>query len=123
LFHHYKSFAGVISSLPNILLSSNYRTKMEIVRFIAAVFYGGPDVLRSLSDIPGVPGVIPLTFYTAQGREVQEADSTSYYNLAEVEELVERVSELVQCWPDEWNEPFVSPAESILVITPYLDQV
>lgn len=96
---------------------------MELVRFLAAVFYGGPEVLHSFSELPDVYGVVPLTFYTAQGREIQDAESTSYYNLAEVEEIVERVSTLVQCWPDEWNDPGVSPAESILVVTPYLDQV
>jgi superfamily I DNA and/or RNA helicase len=96
---------------------------MELVRFLSAVFYGGPDVLHSFCALPDVYGVIPLTFYTAQGREIQDSESTSYYNLAEVEEIVERVSTLVQCWPEEWTEQGASPAQSILVVSPYLDQV
>ena len=124
LFHHYKTYASRVSSsdLPSILLSSNYRTKMELVRFLAAVFYGGPEALHSLSKLPDVHGVVPLTFYSAQGVEIQDQESTSWYNLAEVEEVVERVSTLVGCWPFECDDT-VSPAESILVVTPYLDQV
>jgi superfamily I DNA and/or RNA helicase len=113
----------VSKDLPSILLKCNYRTRMELVRFISAVFYGGPEVLHSFCSLPDVYGVIPLTLYTAQGYEIQDSQSTSYYNLAEVEEIVERVSTLVQCWPEEWVEEGLSPCESILVVSPYLDQV
>lgn len=121
LFEHYKMYAYVVEgSLPNILLKSNYRTKMEILRFLAAVFYGGPDKLVACSTQNQIESVVPLTFYTAFGREMQDDDSTSYYNMAEIEEIVERVSELCNNWPKEWEE---KAAESILVVTPYLDQV
>jgi len=92
---------------------------MEILRFLAAVFYGGPDILTSRSNQPEVPW-LPLTFYVAQGREIQDIDSTSFYNLAEIEETVERVNDLYLNWPPEWEE---RNSESILVVTPYLDQV
>lgn len=121
LFEHYKTYAHVAGgSLPNVLLKSNYRTKMEILRFLAAVFYGGPEGLIACSNQLPVDDLVPLSFYTAFGREIQDHDSTSYYNLAEIEEVVERVSELYNNWPKDWNDP---TAESILVVTPYLDQV
>ena len=63
---------------------------------------------------------MPLTFYTAQGQEVLDGDSTSYYNIAEVEEIVDRVDELFKHWPEEWGE---RKAELIGVVTPYADQV
>lgn len=51
LYAYYESLSGRIankSSNPlNIFLSSNYRTKMEILRFISAIFYGGPDSLKA----------------------------------------------------------------------------
>ena len=121
LFEHYKTYGTITdSSLPNILLEINYRTKMELLRFVAAVIYGGPDALVSRSDQPNVIGIVPLAFHTALGREKQDADSTSYYNLAEIEEIVERVSDLYFNWPIEWE---AVNAESILVVTPYTDQV
>ena len=89
-------------------------------RFISAVFYDGPNSLQSRANLPDVDNVVPLTFYVANGMEVQESDSTSYYNLAEIEEVTARVDELYQNWPSRWG-PF--NAETIGVVTPYTDQL
>ena len=74
LFTHYKMFQKHLAAQQapqlNLLLTRNYRTKMEILRFISAVFYDGPDSLIACSEQPHVNGIVPLTFYTAQGREV-----------------------------------------------------
>ena len=51
---------------------------------------------------------------------MQNASSTSWYNLAEVNEIIERVSELCDSWPTEWGS---FEARSILVTTAYSDQV
>ncbi|KAL3877847.1 hypothetical protein ACJMK2_035491 [Sinanodonta woodiana] len=122
LYNYYDSHSNLISpeSPLNILLSINYRTKMEILRFIAATFYGGPDKLISRSNIPAVVEITPLTFYGVQGREVQDSDSVSYYNMSEVQEIVERVEELFKNWPEAWGE---RSAKEIGVVTPYYDQV
>ena len=94
--------------------------QMEILRFISAVFYGGPDKLTASGNIPSVVELTPLQFYAVQGREVQESDSTSYHNQAESSEVVERVMELLDNWPLEWGK--VAP-EQIGIVTPYHDQV
>ena len=122
LYRHYDNYKAGIGqpNQLNILLRVNYRSKMEIVRFLSAIFYGGPNELISGSNQPTCEDIVPLTFYTAQGREVQDADSTSYYNMAEVEEVVERVEELYNSWPKEWGPP---QASSIGVVTPYYEQV
>ena len=104
----------------NILLSINYRTKMEILRFISAVYYGGPNQLHEASGLPDAEGITPLTFYTAYGKEIQDPDSTTYCNMAEVEEVVARVVELYENWPPEWGE---RRPESIGVVSPYTEQV
>ncbi len=44
---------------------------MEILRFISAIFYGGPDRLMARSVHVAVDGVVPLNFYVAQGQEHQ----------------------------------------------------
>ncbi|XP_048248196.1 helicase with zinc finger domain 2-like isoform X1 [Haliotis rufescens] len=124
LYAYYESLSGRIankSSNPlNIFLSSNYRTKMEILRFISAIFYGGPDSLKAMGVVPSVVELTPLVFYVVQGREIQDSDSTSYYNMSEVEEIVERVEDLYNNWPTEWGE---RAAQEIEVVTPYYDQV
>jgi len=63
---------------------------------------------------------LPLNFYAACGQETQDANGTSWYNVAEVLEVVERVNELYQSWPDAWG---IKDAKSILVTTAYSDQV
>lgn len=122
LHQYYESHSGLIpkTSPLNILLSINYRTKMEILRFISAVFYGGPDVLKSEANIPSVLSVTPLAFHAVQGREVQDENSISYYNMSEVQEIVVRVEDLLENWPEEWGP---QSAKDIGVVTPYYDQV
>ena len=122
LHNYYESHKGLISeSSPlNILLSINYRTKMEILRFISATFYGGPDKLKSEANIKSVVDITPLVFYGVQGREMQDANSISYYNMSEVQEVVERVEDLYEKWPEEWGK---RSAKEIGIVTPYYDQV
>lgn len=104
----------------NILLNVNYRTKMEILRFISAIFYGGPDTLTCESNIPSVLHVTPLTFYSVMGQEFQDEDAVSYYNTSEIHEVTERVAELCNNWPSEWGE---RKLQEVGVVAPYHDQV
>ena len=121
LYRHYDNFYQRQDLRPlTILMRMNYRSRLEILRFIAAIFYGGPDVLVPMSDQATAEGVVPLTFYTAQGREVQDSDSTSYYNIAEMVEVADRIEELYVNWPVEWGP---RRADQIGVVTPYADQV
>ncbi|XP_070186287.1 3'-5' exoribonuclease HELZ2-like isoform X2 [Littorina saxatilis] len=125
LYLYYFEFYHQLQERPrfnplNIFLSINYRTKMEILRFISAVFYGGPDKLTAAANIPSVLEWTPLLYYAVQGREVQDKESTSFYNRAESSEVVERVIELLDDWPREWG---AATPEEIGVVTPYHDQV
>ena len=63
----------------------------------------------------------PLTFFAARGEDVQEADSTSYYNMAEVFEVSEKVAQLISSWPEKWGN--WRDDNAIGVLTPYPDQV
>ncbi|XP_061191305.1 helicase with zinc finger domain 2-like [Saccostrea echinata] len=122
LFQYYESFCHKIDQTKplNILLRINYRTKMEILRFISAIFYGGPEKLESRANLPSVLEITPLMFYAVQGVEIQDSDSISFYNMSEVQEVVERVQELYANWPAEWGE---KNPKTIGVVTPYFDQV
>ncbi|XP_074646768.1 3'-5' exoribonuclease HELZ2-like isoform X2 [Tubulanus polymorphus] len=125
LYKHYDFNARQLdrknASRLKILLTFNYRTRMEILRFISAVFYGGPHQLIACSNDNTTIEHAAMVFYTTRGREIQQTDSTSFYNTAEIDEVVTRVEELYERWPvTAWGE---KRAETIAVVTPYHDQV
>lgn len=116
----YDSTPSDPSSTPKVLLKANYRNHREIIKFVAQVFYGGEESLKAKSVQADIPEFPPLAFYAANGREVQDSNSTSYYNEAEIMEVVEQVNRVLERWPKEWGE---KQADQILVTTPYTDQV
>lgn len=63
----------------------------------------------------------PLTFFAARGEDIQDSESTSYYNMSEVFELTEKISELISSWPEKWGD--YRDENAIGVLTPYADQV
>jgi len=106
-------------SPPIIRLRVNYRNNSEITEFLSSTFYS--NHLISASNQQPVSDLPPMNFYAVYGCEVQDKDSTSFYNAAEVEELVRRVKDLYCCWPtDQWG---VGDGEDILVTAAYSDQV
>lgn len=110
LYDHYpKTFSCAI------LLCENYRSHDAIIRFASESFYD--QKLIASSNQPGHDKYHPLSFFTSRGEDVQDKNSTAFYNLAEVFEVVERVIELKKIWPENWGE------HSIGVVTPYSDQV
>lgn len=114
---HYSSIHG---SPVSIALTWNYRNHPVILRFLSSIFYGRADVLVPCTQQSPVDAVKPMNFFAAQGEETQDEQSTSWYNMAEVEEIVARVKDLYTNWPAEWGE---RSAQSILVTAAYNDQV
>ncbi|XP_059526028.1 probable helicase with zinc finger domain isoform X5 [Myotis daubentonii] len=86
--------------------------------YTSELFYEGK--LMASGKQPAHKDFYPLTFFTARGEDVQEKNSTAYYNNAEVFEVVERVEELRRKWPVAWGK---LDDGSIGVVTPYADQV
>ncbi|RXM36792.1 putative helicase with zinc finger domain [Acipenser ruthenus] len=101
-----------------ILLCENYRSHEAIINYTSELFYDGK--LMASGKQPAHKDFYPLTFFTARGEDVQEKNSTAYYNNAEVFEIVERVEELRKKWPVAWGK---LDEGSIGVVTPYADQV
>jgi len=113
LYDHYpKSFPC------KILLCENYRSHEEIVAFTSELFY--EQKLTSSGKQPPHPKWFPLTFFTARGEDVQDVNSTSFYNNYEVGEIVDRLIELRKHWPKVWGK---KEEIEIGVVTPYHDQV
>ncbi|XP_019641872.1 PREDICTED: helicase with zinc finger domain 2-like [Branchiostoma belcheri] len=97
-----------------VMLTDNYRCCKEIVQFLSQSFYGGLNS-KSVGQ-PRHPRWYPLTFFSAEGEDKTGDYSTSYFNMAEVLEILERVEQLVEDWPEEWG---ARSMKDIGVITPY----
>ncbi|XP_015762500.1 PREDICTED: probable helicase with zinc finger domain [Acropora digitifera] len=120
LFYDYKSRQSGQDRDPNLIfLSTNYRSNERLLKFSSDIFYGGE--LSSGSSQPLHPQLGPLVFYAALGKEEIEENRASYRNLAEVNEVVKRVKELSDSWPDdEWGK---KDLKQIAVVSSYRYQV
>lgn len=102
-----------------IMLVENYRSHPAIIKYTSDLFYEG-RLVASAKQMAH-PKFYPLTFYTARGEDVQDANSTAFHNNSEVYELCERLAEIIKSWPNkEWGP--VGDG-SIGVVTPYADQM
>lgn len=101
-----------------ILLCENYRAHEAIIKFTSELFYD--QKLIASGKQPRHEKFYPLTFFTTRGEDIQDKNSTAFYNNAEVYEIVERVCELRRKWPTSWGK---FNDTSIGIMTPYADQV
>ncbi|XP_067948006.1 probable helicase with zinc finger domain [Watersipora subatra] len=102
-----------------VTLNENYRSHESLVRFSSRYFYNG--MLEAKGNQPSHPCLYPLSFIAARGESLQHDKGTGYYNLAEVYETVDFVTDLLANWPEDlWGE--FNP-ESVGIILPYTDQV
>ena len=111
---------SLVAPPPVIRLHVNYRNHAEITEFLSSTLYDNQLISASDDQQTAAAAVPPLNFYAVYGREIQDSDSTSVYNMAEVEELVTRVNELCCCWPAQWG---TRDCKEILVTAAYSDQV
>ena len=120
LFHDYKERRKEKTLDPNlILLTQNYCSNEQVLKFSSDMFYGGK--LSSGSKQPLHPLLGPLVFYSALGKEEIEQSHSSYRNLAEVNEVVKRVKELTDSWPEaEWGP---RDLKQVAVVSSYRYQV
>ncbi|KAH9492798.1 hypothetical protein Btru_024739, partial [Bulinus truncatus] len=101
-----------------VMLCENYRAHASIVDFTSELFYD--NKLIPSGNIVAHDQFYPLTFFAAKGEEIQHENSTGFYNMSEVYEIVERVDELKKKWPEAWG---AFDNNGISVVAPYSDQV
>ncbi|XP_068761782.1 3'-5' exoribonuclease HELZ2-like isoform X3 [Montipora capricornis] len=119
LFYDYESRrSGSLPDASVIFLTENYRSNEGLLQFASDMFYGGG--LSSGSSQPLHPQLGPLVFYAALGKEEIEENHASYRNLAEVNEVVKRVKELSDFWPEEWGP---KDLKQVAVVSSYRYQV
>ncbi|XP_015589991.1 probable helicase with zinc finger domain isoform X2 [Cephus cinctus] len=102
-----------------ILLCQNYRAHSSIVRLTSDLFYSG--AIEASSNLEAHPVLNPQTFYAVHGQEIQDLQSTGFYNDAETFEVGDRVAELKKFWPVEQWGPYGEG--SIGVLAHYAEQV
>ena len=120
LFYDYKERRKEKTRDPNLIfLTENYRSNEQVLQFSSDMFYGGK--LSSCSKQPLHPLLGPLVFYSALGKVEIEQNHSSYRNLAEVNEVVKRVKQLTDSWPDaEWGP---KDLKEVAVVSSYRYQV
>ncbi|KAK2142420.1 hypothetical protein LSH36_958g00101 [Paralvinella palmiformis] len=101
MIEHYIDYYVRLRTLQSChMLSINYRTTEEILKFISSVFYGGSESIIAATKWEDKPmGFSCLNFFMAHGQEKYDSERTSWYNEAEVDEIVTRVQELYEKCP------------------------
>ena len=101
-----------------IMLCENYRSHEAIIKYTSDHFY--EQRLLASGRQTAHSDWYPLTMFNTKGEDVQDENSTSFYNDTEVYEIVTRIAELQRTWPKSWGH---RDENSIGVVTPYYDQV
>ena len=101
-----------------IMLCENYRSHEAIIKYTSDHFY--EQRLLASGRQTAHTEWYPLTMFNTKGEDVQDENSTSFYNDTEVYEIVTRIAELQRTWPKSWGH---RDENSIGVVTPYYDQV
>ena len=99
----------------SVFLCRNYRSTADIVDYLASAFYQGSKSLLACGKPAKLEGY-PLNFYSCGGEEVQDMESCSYYNEAEVDEILQVIKNLVATNPS-------LKLDEIGVVSPYAAQV
>ncbi|XP_005952142.1 helicase with zinc finger domain 2 isoform X2 [Haplochromis burtoni] len=104
LFHYYQGQNCDAAKKSRIILHENYRSTREIVEFVATHFYVGKnDFIKAAGDVPAPTNCHALKFHHVRGECLLETVSMSWYNNAEVTEVVEVVKDILKHWPASWG--------------------
>uniref|UniRef100_A0A3B4FHD3 Helicase with zinc finger 2 n=1 Tax=Pundamilia nyererei TaxID=303518 RepID=A0A3B4FHD3_9CICH len=104
LFHYYQGQNCDAAKKSRIILHENYRSTREIVEFVATHFYVGKnDFIKAAGDVPAPTNCHALKFHHVRGECLLETVSMSWYNSAEVTEVVEVVKDILKHWPASWG--------------------
>ncbi|CDQ63396.1 unnamed protein product [Oncorhynchus mykiss] len=104
LFHFYQGCESSTALKSRIFFHENYRNTKEIVEFVSTHFYvGKSDAIKAVGNVPAHPNSHPLRFHHVRGESHLDTASMSWFNLDEVECVVEIVQNLLRDWPIAWG--------------------
>ncbi|XP_077785536.1 3'-5' exoribonuclease HELZ2 isoform X3 [Podarcis muralis] len=105
LFQYYQKEKHEVALKSRIIFNENYRSAASIIDFVSRHFYVGKgDAIRAMGNIPPHPEFHPLMFCHVAGSAEWDASISSWRNASEIGQVVEKVEEMAQRWPDQWGE-------------------
>ncbi|XP_035635335.1 helicase with zinc finger domain 2-like [Oncorhynchus keta] len=106
LFHFYQGRESSTALKSRIFFHKNYRNTKEILKreFVSTHFYvGKSDAIKAVGNVPAHPNSHPLRFHHVRGESHLDTASMSWFDLDEVECVVEIVQNLLRDWPIAWG--------------------
>ncbi|XP_042574687.1 helicase with zinc finger domain 2-like isoform X2 [Cyprinus carpio] len=102
LFRYYQDESSNIAKKSRVIFNENYRSTSEIVDFVSTYFYVS-DGIKAKGEIPPHPRLHPLIFHHVRGECHLNSTSMSWFNLAEVNNVINIMRGLLTDWPVEWG--------------------
>lgn len=105
LFQFYQKEKHEIATKSRIIFNENYRSTAGIIEFVSKHFYVGKgNAIQASGDILPHPEIYPLMFCHVSGVAERDIAMTSWHNASEIIQVVEKVKEIYQRWPEEWGD-------------------
>ncbi|RMB95770.1 hypothetical protein DUI87_27883 [Hirundo rustica rustica] len=93
-----------VATKSRIIFNENYRSTAGIIEFVSKHFYiGNGNAIQASGNIPPHPEIYPLVFCHVSGVAERDISMISWQNVSEIIQVIEKVKEIYQRWPDEWG--------------------
>ncbi|NXK92539.1 HELZ2 Helicase, partial [Formicarius rufipectus] len=104
LFQFYQRERHEVAMKSRIIFNENYRSTAGIIEFVSKNFYiGNGNAIQASGNIPPHPEIYPLMFCHVSGVAERDISMISWHNASEIIQVIEKVKEIYQRWPDEWG--------------------
>ncbi|NWV53473.1 HELZ2 Helicase, partial [Daphoenositta chrysoptera] len=104
LFQFYQRERHEVAMKSRIIFNENYRSTAGIIEFVSKHFYiGNGNAIQASGNIPPHPEIYPLVFCHVSGVAERDISTISWQNVSEIVQVIEKVKEIYQRWPDEWG--------------------
>ncbi|KFP83085.1 Helicase with zinc finger domain 2, partial [Acanthisitta chloris] len=104
LFQFYQRERHEVAMKSRIIFNENYRSTAGIIEFVSKHFYiGNGNAIQASGNIPPHPEIYPLVFCHVRGVAERDISMISWHNASEITQVIEKVKEIYQRWPDEWG--------------------
>ncbi|NWS70963.1 HELZ2 Helicase, partial [Crotophaga sulcirostris] len=104
LFQFYQKERHEVATKSRIIFNENYRSTAGIIEFVSKHFYiGNGNAIQASGNIPPHPEIYPLVFCHVSGVAERDMSMISWHNTSEIIQVIEKVKEIYQRWPDEWG--------------------
>ncbi|NWH78844.1 HELZ2 Helicase, partial [Piaya cayana] len=104
LFQFYQKKQHEVAVKSRIIFNENYRSTAGIIEFVSKHFYiGNGNAIQASGNILPHPEIYPLVFCHVSGVAERDMSMISWHNSSEITQVIEKVKEIYQRWPDEWG--------------------